>query len=67
MGYLACSAGPKEQEANNLLEKKVKKGDMDLKQAIKCAVLSLQTVIGSDLKPTGLSFKYIIHCCSCFS
>lgn len=54
VGYLACSAGPKEQEANNLLEKKVKKGDMDLKQAIKCAVLSLQTVIGSDLKPTDI-------------
>eukprot|EP00808_Paulinella_micropora_P000745 g32368.t1 len=55
MGYKACSAGPKEQEANNLLEKKLKaKPEMDFKEALKCAVLTLQTVVGSDLKPSDI-------------
>ena len=35
IGFKACSAGPKEQEANNSLEKRVKANpDMTLQQAV---------------------------------
>jgi len=54
-GYRACSAGAKEQEANNLLEKKFKANpQLTEKQAIELAIMTLQTVVGSDLKPTDI-------------
>lgn len=51
-GYKACAAGPKEQEATNVLEKRFKKegGEtMTFEQTMETAVVSLQTIVGSDL------------------
>jgi len=54
-GYRACSAGAKEQEANNLLEKKFKANpQLSEKQAIELAIMTLQTVVGSDLKASDV-------------
>lgn len=55
LGYKACSAGQKEQEANNFLEKRVKANpDMSEEEALETAIIALQTVVGADLKPTDL-------------
>jgi len=55
LGFRACSAGAKEQEANNLLEKKLKNNpNLTTKQAVELAIMTLQTVVGSDLKSTDL-------------
>jgi 20S proteasome subunit alpha 1 len=55
VGYKACSAGQKEQEANNHLEKRIKANpDMKTKDVIETAIIALQTVVGSDLKPSDL-------------
>jgi len=56
LGFIACAAGSKEQEANNLLEKRVKAATnpMDMKAAMETAIIALQTVVGADLKPTDL-------------
>lgn len=57
LGYKATSAGQKEQEANNYLETFVKKHTADEKYApsfektIEGAIVGLQNVVGSDLKP----------------
>jgi len=54
-GYLACAAGQKEQEANNLLEKKIKaKPNMSYKDTVETAIIALQTVLGADLKQKDL-------------
>ena len=53
-GYKAISAGVKQTEANNYLEKKVKKraeSDWSLPEAIELALNSLLTVLSVDLKP----------------
>lgn len=55
MGYKATSAGPKEQEAINLLEKQYKKKEKDEKkwtsdETIQYAISALQTVISTDFK-----------------
>jgi len=55
LGFIACAAGNKEQEANNLLEKRVKaNAQMDMKHALETAIIALQTVVGADLKPSDL-------------
>jgi len=55
LGFYACAAGSKEQEAHNYLEKKVKANkSMSLQQCIETAIIALQTVLGADLKPTDL-------------
>jgi len=57
VGYHAIAAGHKEQEANNLLEKKVKSAPekgMTYDEAMEAAILTLQTVLGSDVKPTDI-------------
>lgn len=57
LGYKACAAGFKEQEATNFLEKRVKaagEAGMNLKEAMESALIGLQTVVGSDLKPGDL-------------
>ncbi len=67
MGYKACASGWKEQEATNFLEKRIKAasenketgGELSMKEAIETALLALQTVIGSDLKPTDLEMATI--------
>eukprot|EP00401_Gymnodinium_catenatum_P030230 CAMPEP_0117489468 /NCGR_PEP_ID=MMETSP0784-20121206/17050_1 /TAXON_ID=39447 /ORGANISM="" /LENGTH=244 /DNA_ID=CAMNT_0005284195 /DNA_START=87 /DNA_END=821 /DNA_ORIENTATION=+ len=55
LGYKAVAAGAKDQEATNALEKIVKK-KMALPEAetIQQAVLTLQTVMGLDFKPTDI-------------
>jgi len=60
VGYKACSAGNKEQEANNFLEKKIKANpEMTLDQTIETAIIALQTVIGSDLKPADIEVAVV--------
>ena len=57
LGYKACAAGFKEQEATNFLEKRVKAASaegMSMKEAVESALIGLQTVVGSDLKSTDL-------------
>jgi len=57
LGYKACAAGFKEQEATNFLEKKIKAAaeeGLTMKEAIETALLGLQTILGFDLKPTDL-------------
>jgi len=51
----AAAAGPKEQEANNYLEKKIKANPkMTFEDTMATAILALQTIVGADLKPTDL-------------
>jgi len=60
VGYKACAAGAKEQEANNFLEKKIKSNsNMTSQQAIETAIICLQTCVGSDLKPTDLEVAVV--------
>jgi len=60
LGFKACSAGAKEQEANNFLEKKIKETpDLTFKQAVETAIVSLQTVIGSDLKASDIEVAVV--------
>eukprot|EP01006_Ploeotia_vitrea_P061159 TRINITY_DN77386_c0_g1_i1.p1 TRINITY_DN77386_c0_g1~~TRINITY_DN77386_c0_g1_i1.p1 ORF type:complete len:259 (-),score=132.85 TRINITY_DN77386_c0_g1_i1:186-917(-) len=60
VGYKACAAGLKEQEANNFLEKRVKaNGEMDYQQALETAIIALQQVVGQDLKPTDLEVSVV--------
>jgi len=60
VGFKACAAGAKEQEANNLLEKKFKQSpNLTFKQAVETAMMTLQTVVGSDLKATDLEVAVV--------
>ncbi|MES1913337.1 MAG: hypothetical protein MHM6MM_005528 [Cercozoa sp. M6MM] len=60
VGYHATAAGAKEQEASNFLEKQLKErgdehtpgGALSFDDAMATAILCLQHVVGSDLKPT---------------
>jgi len=60
IGFKACAAGGKEQEAHNFLEKKFK-GDPQLstKETIETAIIALQNIVGSDLKPTDLEVAIV--------
>eukprot|EP00475_Leptophrys_vorax_P009889 TRINITY_DN16586_c0_g1_i1.p1 TRINITY_DN16586_c0_g1~~TRINITY_DN16586_c0_g1_i1.p1 ORF type:complete len:228 (-),score=77.17 TRINITY_DN16586_c0_g1_i1:78-761(-) len=59
-GYKACSAGTKEQEAENILEKSVKKNaGMSFSETIETAVIALQTVIGADLKADDIEISVV--------
>lgn len=55
-GYKGVSSGVKEQDAINFLEKEMKKKGWDLEEdeAIKLAILALQTVIGQEFKPNDI-------------
>lgn len=56
-GYRATSCGPKEQEANTFLEKKLKAGELSqLNQTnlIQMAINALQTILSIDLKPADI-------------
>lgn len=60
LGYRGCAAGPKEQEACNLLQTKLKaNSNMTLAETMQCAILTLQTVVGSDLRPTDLEVALV--------
>ena len=58
VGYKATSAGAKEQEAINFLEKKVKGKDagntFTEQETVRTAIACLQTVLGEDLKAREL-------------
>mmetsp|Transcript_40769 Transcript_40769/g.129155 ORF Transcript_40769/g.129155 Transcript_40769/m.129155 type:complete len:247 (+) Transcript_40769:87-827(+) len=56
MGYKACAAGTKDQEANNALEKVFKKKDLVLTEieTIQQAIGCLQAVLGMDFKPADI-------------
>jgi len=54
IGYVACSAGQKDQESTNLLEKKIKNQKLSTDQTIQLAISSLQTVLSADFKSTEL-------------
>ena len=52
LGYMqATSAGSKDQEAENFLEKKMKGSPMSLAQAVQTAIAALQSVLSEDFKP----------------
>lgn len=56
-GYYACAAGPKENEADNVLEKKLKAGmdQKNTKELIEAAIEALSQVLASsDLKPSEI-------------
>jgi len=55
LGFKGCAAGAKEQEAHNFLEKKYKNNpSFTVKETIETAIIALQNVVGSDLKPGDL-------------
>ncbi len=59
-GYKACSAGGKEQEANNFLEKQVKaNASMSRDETVEAAVVALQTVVGADFKPQDIEVAIV--------
>jgi len=59
-GYRACSTGKQEQEATNLLERAVKaKPTMTSADTIETAVVTLQTVVGSDLRADDIEIGIV--------
>jgi 20S proteasome subunit alpha 1 len=59
-GFKACAVGVKAMEANNHLEKKLKKkADYNKEQTIQLAIATLSTVIGSEFKPTEIEVGVI--------
>eukprot|EP00245_Coleochaete_scutata_P018371 TRINITY_DN950_c0_g1_i1.p1 TRINITY_DN950_c0_g1~~TRINITY_DN950_c0_g1_i1.p1 ORF type:complete len:251 (-),score=59.32 TRINITY_DN950_c0_g1_i1:310-1062(-) len=55
VGYKATSAGVKDQEATNFLEKKVKAGvKLTYDQTVQTAISALQSVLAEDFKPTEI-------------
>jgi 20S proteasome subunit alpha 1 len=65
VGYKATSAGAKEQEALNFLEKKVKGpnagNEFTLERTVQTAVGCLQTVLGEDLKARELEVGIVTN------
>eukprot|EP01090_Pellita_catalonica_P003824 TRINITY_DN13504_c0_g1_i1.p1 TRINITY_DN13504_c0_g1~~TRINITY_DN13504_c0_g1_i1.p1 ORF type:complete len:245 (-),score=51.01 TRINITY_DN13504_c0_g1_i1:28-762(-) len=60
IGYQACCAGEKDQEARNFLEKKFKKNpELNNDKTIKMAINALQTVLGEDFKATDIEVGYV--------
>lgn len=60
VSFKACAAGQKEQEANNLLEKKIKSDSkFSIDEVVQTALVTLQTVIGSDLKSTDVEVAVV--------
>jgi len=61
MGYHACAAGQKEQEANNLLEKKIKElgTDISTDKLLETAIIGLQNVVGTQLKPNEMEVAIV--------
>lgn len=54
-GYRATSSGVKQTEANNFLEKKIKKKvDLNTNDAVELAISCLSTVLSADLKPSEI-------------
>jgi 20S proteasome subunit alpha 1 len=60
-GYKGVASGVKEQDAINFMEKEQKKNGWNLEQdeAIKLAILTLQTVIGQEFKSNDLEIGVV--------
>ena len=60
-GYKATSAGSKEQEAQNYLEKKVKGNpEMEFNTMIQTAIMCMQSVLSNDFKCTEIEVG-VVH------
>jgi len=60
VGYSATSAGAKEVEAVNFLEKKVKSGaSFDVNQTAQLAISALQHVLGEEVKASELEVAVV--------
>eukprot|EP00051_Salpingoeca_urceolata_P005506 m.73833 g.73833 ORF g.73833 m.73833 type:complete len:287 (-) comp14388_c0_seq1:29-889(-) len=60
VGYKATSAGVKMTEANNLLEKKVKKNpEWGYEAAVEEAINTLSSVLGQDFRPTEIEIGVV--------
>ena len=60
VGYKATSAGTKEQEANNFLEKRYKteaNPQLSYDDTVHSALACMQNVLGSDLKATDIEVR----------
>ncbi|CAK4624041.1 hypothetical protein LEN26_018744 [Aphanomyces euteiches] len=61
-GYKATSAGVKDQEATNYLEKKIKANDrMDHEATVHCAITCLQSILSADFRPTEIEVGVVIE------
>lgn len=59
-GYRATSSGVKQTEANNYLEKKVKKKvDLSTNDAVELAIQCLSSVLSADLKPSEIEIGLV--------
>jgi len=59
-GYRATSSGVKQTEANNYLEKKVKKkSDLATNDAVELAISCLSSVLSADLKPSEIEIGLV--------
>jgi len=59
-GYRATSSGVKQTEANNFLEKKVKKKvDLSNNDAVELAISTLSAVLAADLKPAEIEIGIV--------
>jgi len=59
-GYRATSSGVKQTEANNFLEKKVKKKtDLSTNDAVELAISCLSSVLTADLKPNEIEIALV--------
>ena len=60
VGYSATSAGSKEVEAVNYLEKKVKSGSsFDVNETVQLAISALQHVLGEEVKASELEVALV--------
>ena len=58
-GYKAWSAGVKEQDAGNFLEKGLKKSDMSAQATLELAVRAIQLCHGGDLKASDIEIAMV--------
>lgn len=60
IGYAACAAGAKEQEAFNFLEKKLRaRPALDAEAAVNLALLALQSVLGELFQPSEVEVAVV--------
>jgi len=59
-GFRACSAGTKQTESNNYLEKKIKKNSMmNETEVIQTAIAALSSVLAVDFKPSEIEIAVV--------
>jgi len=60
IGYKATSAGAKDQEAQNLLEKKLKSNpEFSYEATVETAIATLQSVLSADFKATDIEVAVV--------